>query len=447
MRNENKTEGERLISTYECETMMADAEFWFSKQKYQQLTGKSNDKRDVLAYHLRQSFLPGEITPEEALRLGNELAKRFTKGEHAFIVCTHIDKAHIHNHIVFNAVSLDCTKKFRNFWGSAKAIRRLNDIICLENGYSIIEEPAKHGLSYNKWLGENKKPSHRDLIRAAIDNALQKAPASFDQLRQMLIDDGYEIKTGKVLAIRKIGHKRFARLDSLGDDYSCEALQQRLGYSARHSTSKSAHTAIGNERVNLLIDIPAKLREGKGKGYARWASVHNVKELAKSLNFLHENGIQYFDELQQQTQEIVARHTELAKRRKEINQRLSEITNLLTHILNYRKTRDVYIAYQKSGYSKKFYEEHKDDIDMHKRAKAAFDKLEGKKIPSLKDLQAEKKQLTEERKIINEEYQVVHRKMREMLVTEANIKRILFTNTEKDSPVPSQTKKSPTHED
>ena len=134
MRNENKTEGERLISTYECETMMADAEFWFSKQKYQQLTGKSNDKRDVLAYHLRQSFLPGEITPEEALRLGNELDKRFTKGEHAFIVCTHIDKAHIHNHIVFNAVSLDCTKKFRNLWGSATAIRRLNDIICLENG-------------------------------------------------------------------------------------------------------------------------------------------------------------------------------------------------------------------------------------------------------------------------------------------------------------------------
>ena len=108
----------------------------------------------MLAYQIRQSFVPGEITPEEANRLGRELAMRFTKGNHAFVVCTHIDKAHIHNHIIFNSTSLDCTRKFRNFWGSTKAARRLNDTICIENGYSIVENPRPHGKSYNKWLGE-----------------------------------------------------------------------------------------------------------------------------------------------------------------------------------------------------------------------------------------------------------------------------------------------------
>ena len=116
----------------------------------------------MIAYHLRQSFVPGEITPEDANRLGCELAKRFTKGNHAYIVCTHIDKAHIHNHVIWNSTALSQTRKFRNFWGSSRAVRRLNDTICIENGYSIVENPKRHGKSYNKWLGDKKKPSHRE---------------------------------------------------------------------------------------------------------------------------------------------------------------------------------------------------------------------------------------------------------------------------------------------
>ena len=124
-------------------------------------TGRVRGEDDVIAHHLRQSFVPGEITPEEANRLGQELARRFTKGNNAFIVCTHIDKAHIHNHIIWSAVNLDCDRKFRNFWGSTRAVRRLNDTICIENGYSIVENPKPRGKSYDKWLGDQAKPSHR----------------------------------------------------------------------------------------------------------------------------------------------------------------------------------------------------------------------------------------------------------------------------------------------
>lgn len=154
VKNPEKTDNGRLVTSYQCNSQIADAEFLFAKQQYIQKTGRVRGEDDVIAYHLRQSFVPGEITPEEANRLGCELAKRFTKGNHAFIVCTHIDKAHVHNHIIWTSTTLDCDRKFRNFWGSTKAVRRLNDTICVENGYSIVENPKPHGLSYNKWLGD-----------------------------------------------------------------------------------------------------------------------------------------------------------------------------------------------------------------------------------------------------------------------------------------------------
>ena len=153
VQNPQKTDNGRLITSYQCDSRIADAEFLFNKRQYIAATGRVRGEDDVIAYHLRQSFVPGEITPEEANRLGCELARRFTKGKHAFIVCTHIDKKHIHNHIIFDATALDYQRKFRNFWGSTRAVRRLNDTICIENGYSIVENPKPHGKSYNKWAG------------------------------------------------------------------------------------------------------------------------------------------------------------------------------------------------------------------------------------------------------------------------------------------------------
>ena len=161
--NPQKTDGGRLITSWQCDSRIADAEFLFAKNQYTQKTGRVRGEDDVIAYHLRQSFVPGEITPEEANRLGCELAKRFTKGNHAYIVCTHIDKAHIHNHVIWNSTALSQARKFRNFWGSSRAVRRLNDTICIENGYSIVENPKRHGKSYNKWLGDKKKPSIKAL--------------------------------------------------------------------------------------------------------------------------------------------------------------------------------------------------------------------------------------------------------------------------------------------
>ena len=183
--NPKKTDNGRLITGYACDSRTADAEFLLAKRQYLAATGRVRGADDVIAYHVRQSFRPGEITPEEANRLGVEFAKRFTKGNHAFVVCTHIDKSHIHNHIIWSSVSLEYDRKFRNFWGSTKAVRRLSDTICIENGLSIVENPKPHGKSYNKWLGDQAKPSHRELLRVAIDNALSQSPADFEELLKL----------------------------------------------------------------------------------------------------------------------------------------------------------------------------------------------------------------------------------------------------------------------
>ena len=178
--NPQKTDGGRLITSWQCDSRIADAEFLFTKNQYIQKTGRVRGEDDVIAYHLRQSFIPGEITPEEANRLGCELAKRFTKGNHAYIVCTHIDKSHIHNHVIWNSTALNQTRKFRNFWGSSRAVRRLNDTICIENGYSIVENPKRHGKSYNKWLGDKKKPTIKALNTEYAELLAEKKAAYAD---------------------------------------------------------------------------------------------------------------------------------------------------------------------------------------------------------------------------------------------------------------------------
>ena len=186
VKNPEKTDHGRLITSYQCDSRVADAQFLLDKQTYAARTGRVRGADDVIAYHLRQSFVPGEITPEEANRLGVELARRFTKGKHAFVVCTHIDKSHTHNHIIWNSTTLECDRKFRNFWGSTRAVHRLSDTICIENGYSIVEAPKRRGQSYNKWLGDAAKPSHKEQLRQAIDRALAQKPASLEALLRLL---------------------------------------------------------------------------------------------------------------------------------------------------------------------------------------------------------------------------------------------------------------------
>lgn len=432
--NPQKTDHGKLITGYECDSRVADAEFLLAKRQYISATGRVRGKDDVIAYHVRQSFRPGEITAEEANRLGVEFAKRFTKGNHAFIVCTHIDKSHIHNHIIWSAVNLDCVRKFRNFWGSTKAVRRLSDTICIENGLSIVENPKPHGKSYNKWLGDQAKPSHREQLRACIDNALAQHPANLDELLKLLQESGCEVsRRGKSYRLKLPEWDKVARLDSLGDGYSLDDLLAVLSGQKEHTPRKKTVLQADPPKVNLLVDIQAKLHAGKGAGYVRWAKVFNLKQMAQTMNYLSEHNLLEYAVLEEKAAAATAHHNELTAQIKAAEKRMAEIAVLRTHIINYAKTREVYVAYRKAGYSKKFLVEHEADILLHKAAKNAFDDMGVKKLPTVKRLQIEYAEVLEEKKKAYAEYRRSREEMRELLTAKANVDRLLNMEAEHDA--------------
>ncbi len=234
VKNGAKTEGGKWINAYECDPLIVDKEFMFSKNRYAAVTGRSQGKHDVIGYHLRISFKPGETDAEAANRIGCELAHKLTHGNHAFVCCTHVDKEHIHSHIVINSVSLDCLRKFRNFKGSSFAVRRIADHLCLENGLSVIENPGQSRGSYTNRQGGAKPASNREKLERMIDDALQNAK-DYDAFIAAMIAAGCEVRQGVNLAFKIPGANRFARCKSLGEDYTEDAIRQRLRSSSKVS--------------------------------------------------------------------------------------------------------------------------------------------------------------------------------------------------------------------
>ena len=443
--NPDKTKGGELVSAYQCNPAIVDAEFLFSKKRYQTQTGRTQ-KNDVIAYQVRQSFKPGEVTPEEANRIGYEFAQRFLKGSHAFIVATHVDRAHIHNHIIWNSTALDCKRKFKNFYNSTFAIRRLSDTICLEHGLSIIEAPKKQsGDSYDKWLGDKKPLSHREQLRFAIDDALAKKPKSFDDLLRLLREAGYEVTPrGKDISIRGKNEKGNIRLSSLKAPYTKDILTAVIAGNRVHTPRKRPEISAV-PKASLLVDIDKKLREGKGVGYAKWASNFNLKQMAATLSFLTQNKMLAYSDLKKAADDASERFDELADEIKAAEQRMAEINALRTHILNYIKTRDVYVAYRKAGYSKKYRADHEAEILLHQAAKKAFDELGLKKLPTVKSLNAEYSELAARKKKAYAEYREARNKMRELQIHKANVDMLLGNDVKGESVRSQQHQKEQEH--
>lgn len=417
--NPEKTEDGKYISSYGCNPETADEEFLLSKRQYVQITGRES-KKDVIAYQIRQSFKPGEVTPEEANQIGHELAMRFTKGAHAFIVATHTDQKHIHNHIIFNSTTLDCTRKFRDFYFSGIALRKISDLICLEHGLSVIKPKAY--CDREKYQDTRFTKSKRKQIREAIDTILLEEPKDFEDFLKRMEREGFFIRREKQLAIMLEGSVRPIRFKSLGKGYTEEDIVKRiLGDETLVPKTKSFA-----ERINYsLIDIQKKLQEGKGGAYQRWAKVFNVKQTAKTILFLQERGIYNYESLKQITDSAADRMTELGASIKAKEKRLGEIRALKTHIINYAKTREVYVEYRKSGYGKKFFEAHREELALHKAAKEAFTQSGLEKIPTVKQLNQEFYEILQAKKEEYAEYRNLKDELREYQIARKNMEIVL----------------------
>lgn len=431
VKNPEKSDHGRLISSWQCDSRIADSQFFYFKQQYIRNTGKVRGTDDVIAYHLRQSFRPGEITPEEANRLGYELAKRFTKENHAFIVCTHIDKAHVHNHIIWSAVALDEKKKFRNFWGSTNAIRRLNDTICFENGYSIVENPGKKGMSYDQWLGDRKKPSHRERICAALDAALAQNPASFEALLELLKQAGYTVKNGKVPSLLGGDQKNYIRMDTLGENYTPEVLRAVIKGQRTHTPKKRRSTISQDKKIQLAVDFEAAVHSGKGPGFEKWAKLFNMKQGSKAVAYLQDHGLTSYADLEALNDELTHKSNTLRKEVRLLDDAIQENAITQKQIQKYAQTRKVYDGYIRAGYSKKYLEEHEKDILIHKAAKKYFDDKGMDIIPKTKDLKAEHIALVKKRTAVNSEYRKAKAEKEELSIVKANIDAILKQDHQK----------------
>lgn len=330
------------------------------------------------------------------------------------------------HHIIWNSTTLDEQCKFRNFWGSTRAVRRLNDTICVENGYSIVADPKGKGQTYDKWLGNQKKPSHRERICYAIDEALAQKPQSFEKLLELLRQSGYQIKGGKVPSLLGADQRRFIRMDTLGENYTPDVLRAIISGAKSHTPKKKRAMEVSTKPSgSLLINIQAKLQEGKGAGYARWAKNFNLKQLSQTLIYLEENGLLDRGVLEEKTAAATSQYRTLSTDIKAKEQRMAEIKIMQQHIINYAKTRDVYVAYRNAGYSKKFLSEHESEIILHKAAKQFFDEQKLKKLPTVKSLQAEYAQLLSEKKAMYTDYQKARDEMRSLQTAKANVDRIL----------------------
>ena len=432
--NPDKTNRGELVSSYQCSPLTVDEEFLLSKRQYELATGR-RQKNDVIAYQIRQSFKPEEITAEEANKVGYELAMRFTKGKYAFIVATHTDREHIHNHILYNSTALDSTRKFRDFLLSGLAVQRLSDLICLEHQLSVIE--IKPYRERQKRTLYPPKESNRDKLCSVIDGILlNEKPANFEAFLQNLEQQGYEIKRGKHTSVKGARQKRFIRFKTLGVGYSEDEIKAVLAGKVEHHPRQKQPPK--EQPFQLLVDIQAKLAEGKGGGYERWAKKYNLKEMSKTLIFLQEQKISSADELKERADAALSHYHELGDSIKAAEQRMTEIAVLRAHIVNYAKTRPVYDVYRKSEYSSKFLEAHREEITLHRAAKDAFDETGLKKLPKVKELNAEYSALLTKKKALYPEYRKARDEMQEIVKAQKNVE--LFFAEEKDSKEKEQTR-------
>ena len=444
--NPDKTQGGELISSYECDHQTADAEFLLSKAKYKAITGREQ-KRDanVLCYQIRQSFLPGEITPEEANRIGYETAMRWTKGKHAFFVATHTDKKHIHNHIYYNSTSLDCTRKYRDFWRSARALRRLSDRVCLENDLSVIQHPKLHSkgrfLHYGQWIGE-RPPSAQQRIRLAIVAALEQKPADFAAFLQLMEESGFAVKHGRggVISFLAPGQDKPTRLRSstLENGFDLSDIQAVVAGERRIPELPDEAPAPAR-RVNLIIDIQQRMAQGKGPAYERWAKVYNLKQMAAALQYLREHNLMDYETMAASTEEAVDRFHKLAGELRETEAALSKTAGLMAATVDYAKTRPVFDGYKAAKYSKKYLAEHEAELATYRAARATMNELlNGEKLPKIAALKKSRQELAGKKKALYAEYRKAQADMRQAVAVKANIDHLLGHTDGRENKAPER---------
>ena len=301
----------------------------------------------------------------------------------------------------------------------------MNDKLCLEHGLSVVEDPKPSRDHYGTWLGSKKQPSFQEQIRRAIDAALEEKPMDFEEFLKKLEAAGIEVnRERKHLRFRVPGQENYTRCDTLKGDYTEQAIKERI---AGTRTVKPRRTSPQKpvSKVGLLVDIEAAIRAGKGPGYERWAKVFNLKQLSQAVIYLKEHGNMSYEDLQEKSAVVTASFNALSAQIKDLESQMSANGELQKQIVNYAKTRAVYVEYRKAGYSKKFRAEHEAEILLHQAAKKHFDSVGITKLPSVKSLREEYAGLLEQKQKAYAAYKQARAEMKELYNVKANVDYLL----------------------
>ena len=423
--NPEKTDEKLLVSSYGCASETAAREFEWTRKIAEQ---KGMNPVRIIARHVIQSFEIGEVTPELAHEIGKQFADEILGGKYEYVLTTHIDKDHVHNHLIFNAVDFMDYHAYKSYKRIYYDMREVSDRLCKENGLSVIPPSQNKGMGYKEYTEAKRGTSWKQKLKQTIDRLVITAK-DYDDFLRLMQEAGYEIKTGKYISFRAEGQERFTRSKTIGENYTEERIKERIaGRTPRRSQRQATPKGI-----SLIGDIQARIRLIDSKGYEHKAKLTILKEAARTLNYLTENNLLQYADLEKKVEDVHSSYDRTGKELKGVEARLREVQPLIKNISNYQRLKPVYDAFQKAKDKPSFKAKHEAELVIFEAARSTLLAIQGNgKLPSLKTLQAEQQRLLEEQQRLYDERTKLKKEARMIDTLKANVDDFLKPNAERD---------------
>ena len=423
--NPEKTDEKLLVSSYGCASETAAREFEWTRKIAEQ---KGMNPVRIIARHVIQSFEIGEVTPELAHEIGKQFADEILGGKYEYVLTTHIDKDHVHNHLIFNAVDFVDYHAYKSYKRIYYDMREVSDRLCKENGLSVIPPSQNKGMGYKEYTEAKRGTSWKQKLKQTIDRLVITAK-DYDDFLRLMQEAGYEIKTGKYISFRAEGQERFTRSKTIGENYTEERIKERIaGRTPRRNRRQTVPKGI-----SLIGDIQERIRLIDSKGYEHKAKLTILKEAARTLNYLTENNLLQYADLEKKVEDVHSSYERTGKELKGVESRLREVQPLSKNISNYQRLKPVYDAFQKAKDKPSFKAKHEAELVIFEAARSTLLAMQGdEKLPSLKTLQAEQQRLLEEQQRLYDERAKLKKEARKIDTLKANVDDFLKPNAERD---------------
>lgn len=423
--NPEKTDEKLLVSSYGCASETAAREFEWTRKIAEQ---KGMNPVRIIARHVIQSFEIGEVTPELAHEIGKQFADEILEGKYEYVLTTHIDKDHVHNHLIFNAVDFVNYHAYKSYKRIYYDMREVSDRLCKENGLSVIPPSQNKGMGYKEYTEAKRGTSWKQKLKQTIDRLVITAK-DYDDFLRLMQEAGYEIKTGKYISFRAEGQERFTRSKTIGENYTEERIKERIaGRTPRRSQRQATPKGI-----SLIGDIQERIRLIDSKGYEHKAKLTILKEAARTLNYLTENNLLQYADLEKKVEDVHSSYDRTGKELKGVEARLREVQPLIKNISNYQRLKPVYDAFQKAKDKSGFKAKHEAELVIFEAARSTLLAMQGdEKLPSLKTLQAEQQRLLEEQQRLYDERAKLKKEVKQIETIKSNVDTFLAPSADHD---------------